>query len=283
MNLIILAICLLATIGSLGALILFVASKKFEVYEDPRIGDILAILPSANCGACGYPSCSGFAQACVAAGSLAALSCPVGGQDTMLEVAGVLGATVLSANPMVAVVRCAGDCLNRPRTNIYDGIANCRAASLLYGGDSDCSYGCLGLGDCVKVCSFGALSINPKTLLAEIDESKCTSCGVCVASCPKSLIEMRRKGPQSRRIYVSCMNKDRGVLARKACSVACISCSKCQKACPFEAITIEDNLAYIDDDKCRLCNKCVEVCPTSSIKAFNFPIKKVKLVKIEEI
>jgi Na+-translocating ferredoxin:NAD+ oxidoreductase RNF subunit RnfB len=218
----------------------------------------------------------------VKAGNLNDLLCPVGGAETMKKIAEILGQTVSTKDPAIAVVRCNGACENRPRTNYYDGAPGCAIASSLYGGDTGCSYGCLGLGDCVNVCTFDAIHINPVTLLPEIDEEKCTSCGVCVKACPKLLIQLRKKGPKSRRIYVSCMNKEKGAAARKACNGACIACSKCQKACPFEAITIENNLAYISDDKCRLCRKCVDECPTSAIIELNFPLKKEKPLVAEE-
>lgn len=282
MNLILLAVISLGTIGAVGATVLYFVSQAFHVEEDPRIGVVQDILPAANCGGCGFPGCAGFAGACVRADVLDELFCPVGGQDTMNKVAEVLGMTVREKTPMIAVVRCNGDCENRSRTNYYDGAPNCAISSSLYGGDTGCSYGCLGHGDCVDVCPFDAIRINPETLLPEVDEGKCTSCGACVRACPKQLIQLRKKGIKSRRIYVGCMNKDKGAIARKSCNVACIACSKCRKACPFEAITIENNLAYIDDDKCRLCRKCVDECPTAAIVELNFPTKKEKPLVVDE-
>ena len=282
MNPILLAVISLGTIGAVGSLILYLASKKFEVYEDPRIGEIQDILPAANCGGCGYPGCSGFASACVTSESLENLFCPVGGHGTMEQVAHILGKSVAKAAPQIAVVKCNGTCENRPRTNQYNGAPSCAIASTLYGGDTGCSAGCLGLGDCVGVCAFDAIHINPGTLLPEVDEDKCTSCGACIKACPKTIIELRKKEPKSRRIYVSGVNKEKGGIAKKSCNVACIACSKCQKACPFEAISIENNLAYINDDKCRLCRKCVDQCPTSAIIELNFPPKKEeKVVEVE--
>ncbi len=282
MDIILLAIVSLGSIGAIGSVVLYVVSKKFEVYEDPKIAEVQDALPAANCGGCGFPGCSGFATACVKADSLEGLFCPAGGNETMDKVAVILGKTAQTSVPMIAVVRCNGSCENRPRTNWYDGASTCSIASSLYGGDTNCSFGCLGMGDCVTVCTFDAIHINPETLLPEVDEDKCTSCGACVKACPKLLIQLRKKGPKSRRIYVNCMNKDKGAPAKKACNVACIACSKCQKACPFEAITIENNLAYIDDDKCRLCRKCVDECPTSAIRELNFPPKKEKTATITE-
>ena len=273
---ILIAVISLGVIGAIGAIILYLASKKFEVYEDPRIAQVQEILPAANCGGCGYPGCSGFATACVNSESLDGLFCPVGGPEVMGKVAGILGKEASSADATVAVVRCNGTCEARPKINQYDGVKSCAVASSLYGGETGCSFGCHGYGDCVTVCNFDAIFINPVTGIAEVIEDKCTSCGACVKACPKNLIELRKKGPKSRRIFVSCMNKDKGVIAKKACTNACIGCSLCFKECAFDAIKIENNLAYIDHNKCRLCRKCVDVCPTNAIHELNFPPKKEK-------
>ncbi|SKB25529.1 Fe-S cluster domain-containing protein [Macellibacteroides fermentans] len=273
---ILIAVISLGVIGAIGAIILYLASKKFEVYEDPRIAQVQEILPAANCGGCGYPGCSGFATACVNSDSLDGLFCPVGGSEVMGKVAGILGKEASSADATVAVVRCNGTCEARPKINQYDGVKSCAVASSLYGGETGCSFGCHGYGDCVTVCNFDAIFINPVTGIAQVIEDKCTSCGACVKACPKNLIELRKKGPKSRRIFVSCMNKDKGVIAKKACTNACIGCSLCFKECAFDAIKIENNLAYIDHNKCRLCRKCVDVCPTNAIHELNFPPKKEK-------
>ena len=273
---ILIAVISLGVIGAIGAIILYLASKKFEVYEDPRIAQVQEILPAANCGGCGYPGCSGFATACVNSESLDGLFCPVGGSEVMGKVAGILGKEASSADATVAVVRCNGTCEARPKINQYDGVKSCAVASSLYGGETGCSFGCHGYGDCVTVCNFDAIFINPVTGIAEVIEDKCTSCGACVKACPKNLIELRKKGPKSRRIFVSCMNKDKGVIAKKACTNACIGCSLCFKEYAFDAIKIENNLAYIDHNKCRLCPKCVDVCPTNAIHELNFPPKKEK-------
>ncbi|QRX63192.1 Fe-S cluster domain-containing protein [Dysgonomonadaceae bacterium zrk40] len=274
MSVILTAVATLGAIGAGSAGILYLVSQKFKVEEDPRIQEVQDALPAANCGGCGFPGCAAFAAACVKADSLEGLNCPVGGQVTMERVAEILGQTASKTAKKIAVVRCSGTCEERPRLNLYDGVSNCSIAAALYGGDTGCSFGCLGLGDCEESCTFDAIHINPLTLLPEVVEDKCTACGACVRACPKDIIELRKQGPKSRRIYVSCVNKDKGAVAKKACNVACIGCSKCQQVCPFDAITIENNLAYIDDDKCRLCRKCVVVCPTHSILELHFPPRK---------
>ena len=141
-------------------------------------------------------------------------------------------------------------------------------------GETGCGYGCLGCGDCVAACNFDAIHMNPETGLPEVDEDKCTACGACAKACPRHIIELRKKGPKGRRVYVQCVNKDKGAVAKKACEVACIGCGKCEKECKFDAITITDNLSYIDFNKCRLCTKCVDVCPTGAIIKVNFPVRK---------
>lgn len=276
MNVILLAVISLGGIGLVAAIILYVASKKFAVYEDPRIAQVAEVLPQANCGGCGYPGCNGFAEACVKAGSLEGKLCPVGGQPVMEKVAGILGLSADGATPKVAVVRCNGTCASRPKITKYDGVRSCAIMSSTYGGETGCSFGCLGGGDCVAACQFGAIRINPETGIAEVDEDKCTACGACVKACPKGIIELRNKGKNNRRVYVACMNKDKGAVTRKACEAGCIGCGKCVKTCPFEAITLENNLAYIDYNKCKMCRKCVDECPQGAIHAVNFPPRKPK-------
>ena len=283
MDLILVAVISLGAIGLISAIVLFVASKKFAVYEDPRIGEVAEVLPQANCGGCGYPGCAGFAEACVKAGSLEGKLCPVGGQPVMARVAAILGLEAASAEPKVAVVRCNGSWEHRPRTTRYDGVSSCAVANATYGGETDCTFGCLGCGDCVDACQFDAIHMNPETGLPEVDENACTACGACVKACPRRIIELRPKGKNNRRVYVSCVNKDKGAQTRKACSVGCIGCGKCVKVCPFEAITLENNLAYIDPAKCKLCRKCEAECPQGAILAVNFPPRKPKVeTSVEE-
>ncbi|MEG2755668.1 MAG: Fe-S cluster domain-containing protein [Mucinivorans sp.] len=267
-------IAVLVALGLVSAIILYVVAQKFKVYEDPRIDESEALLPGANCGGCGFPGCRGMATALVEQDDISSLYCPVGGAPTMQAVATLLGKAVPEKEPTVAVVRCAGSFCQRSHTSVFNGAQSCAVEAALYGGETGCTWGCLGKGDCVVACKFGAIKINPDTGLPEVDADKCTACGACVKACPKMVIELRKKGPKGRRIFVSCINKDKGAQARRACLSACIGCGKCVKACAFEAITLENNLAYIDPEKCRLCRKCVVECPTGAIIEVGFPPKK---------
>ena len=270
-NTIIWTIAILTVLGLLLSLVLFWVAKKFKVEEDHRIDEVEKVMPGANCGGCGFAGCRAFADAAVHAPNLDNNYCPVGGNEVMKKVAEILGYEVKEKAPQVAVVRCNGSCDNRPRTNIYDGVQSCRVKAALYSGDTACSFGCLGCGDCVKACQFGAISMDPATGLPVVDESKCTACGSCAKACPKHIIEIRDKGPRGMRMYVSCVNKDKGPVARKACAAACIGCGLCAKTCQRDAIVITDNLAYIDFTKCKLCRECEAVCPTGAIHGVNYP------------
>ncbi|MBR4134497.1 MAG: RnfABCDGE type electron transport complex subunit B [Bacteroidales bacterium] len=177
-------IVIISVLGLLLALVLFFIAKKFKVEEDPRIDEVEKVMPGANCGGCGFAGCRAFADAAVKAPNLDSQFCPVGGNEVMKKVAAILGYEVKDKAPMVAVVRCNGSCENRPRTNSYDGYPSCKVKAALYSGDTGCAFGCLGCGDCVAACQFGALSMDPVTGLPVVDETKCTACGACTKACP---------------------------------------------------------------------------------------------------
>ena len=272
----------LSLLAFVSAVILYFVAQKFKVFEDPRIDEIQAVLPAANCGGCGFAGCRNFAEALVGADTLEGLICPVGGSDVMGMVAKMLGKEAPAVDPLVAVLLCNGTPEFRPHTSIYDGAIDCRISNSLYIGETDCSYGCLGNGDCVRACTFDAMYMDNLTELPVIIDEKCVACGACVRACPRNIIELRKKAKKDRKIYVACSNCDKGAPARRACKVACIACNKCVKVCEFDAIVIENNLAYIDAVKCTFCRKCVTECPTNSIIELNFPPRKSKVeVKVE--
>lgn len=267
---ILIAVLILGALGVLFAVVLYIVAQKFKVVEDPLIDEVAEVLPGANCGGCGKAGCRAFAEACVAQGNMDGLRCAPGGDAVAAKVAELLGCAVAQGEPQVAVVRCNPANCGDKRRSRYDGLQSCAFQATVYTGESGCPFGCLGCGDCVAACQFDAIHMGENGVPA-VDEEKCTACGACAKACPRRIIELRPKGRMNRRVYVSCVNKEKGAEARKSCGNACIGCGKCEKACPFDAVHVTDNVAYIDPSKCKSCRKCVVECPTGAIHDVNFP------------
>lgn len=270
-NMILTAVLVLGLIGAIFAVVLYFVAQKFKVEENPLIDEIAEVLPGANCGGCGKAGCRAMAEAFVKQGNMEGLKCPAGGDAVAQKVAELLGCAAEASEPKVAVVRCATCHNGTTNKNNYDGLKDCAFASSLYAGENGCTFGCLGFGNCADACQFGALKMDPETGSPIVDDELCVGCGACVKACPRSIIELRNKGFKNRRVYVKCVNKEKGGQARKTCVNACIGCGKCEKVCPFGAVKVENNLAYIDFNLCKMCRKCVAECPTGAINAVNFP------------
>ena len=263
---ILIALAVVASIALLAGVLLAVISHFFGVEKSKDLKEISACLPGVNCGACGYTGCDDYAAA-LAAGGVAPNLCIPGAQAVADEIGSILGVEVVEPFvDVVAFVGCNGHCDATHTKADYQGLKTCKAASMLFGGEGACIYGCLGLGDCAVVCPADAICRIDG--IAHVDTTRCLGCGLCVKTCPKGIIRMV---PQETAVAVMCSNKDKGAAARKACQNACIGCKKCEKACPHGAITVVDNRAVIDYDKCTGCGSCVEGCPTGCLKKVFFP------------
>lgn len=258
----------LGVAGFAAGLILYLVTKKFNVKEDPRIGEIEEILPGANCGACGRKGCHDFAVECSRTGSLDGLTCPGAGAEGMRRIASVLGIDARTACEKKAFVRCHGTACNRLVKRNISAISSCISAKSLAMPEGYCTWGCLGGGDCVKACRFDAMTWDAENGMPRIDIDRCVGCGACAAACPQILILIREKKTDAPAVVVTCSNRDKGAAARKMCAVACIGCGKCARTCRFGAITVTGNLASINPDLCTACGECVAACPTSAITAF---------------
>lgn len=268
MNILIAALTL-GVLGLLFSLLLSFFNKRFAVAVDPRLEQLVALLPGTNCGACGQPGCQGLAEA-ILAGKAEVTGCIAGGSATAASVAGFMGVSVTAKEDMVAYVACRAGRTTARMKYLYEGVANCQAASLLHGGDKLCTYGCLGLGSCVRVCQFGAIKITADGV-ALVDKAKCTGCTKCVAACPHAVISMV---PKRQTVLVGCNNHDRGRRAKEVCDLACTACKICEKNCPDAAIVVKDNLAVIDYSKCTECGICVAKCPQKTIQGKPAVIEK---------
>ncbi len=260
-NIIFATLVYVVLLGAIFGFGLALAARKFKVAVDPRVEEVENVLPSANCGACGFAGCKKFAEA-VALGQVGVDECPVGGSETAERVAAIMGVDSNEKTVrQIALVRCQGDRNRAPNLSQYRGISSCAGAELVEGGSKGCAYGCLGLGDCVRACPFDAIEINSAGLPL-VDERLCTGCKKCVAACPRRIISMVE---DLSRTHVLCMSEAKGAEVRKVCEVGCISCKRCVKVCPADAISIENYLAIIDYDKCINCGLCVEECPNDVI------------------
>jgi Na+-translocating ferredoxin:NAD+ oxidoreductase RNF subunit RnfB len=249
-----------SVLGLLIGLFLGLASKKLEVPVDETEAIVRGLLPGINCGACGYAGCDACAKA-IAIGEAGANVCPVASSDIHVEIANVMGSNVVVSEKQVAYVNCAGTCDKSKVNSTYYGPKDCKLAAGVGGnGSKACGYGCMGFGSCVKVCAFDAIHIVDG--IAVVDKDKCTACTMCVAECPISIIEMI---PEKARTQVACSSFDKGKDVKTVCSIGCIGCKLCVKACEYDAIHVEDNLAKIDYSKCTNCGACVKVCPVKVI------------------
>lgn len=252
------AVIVLGAMGAIFGALLAFASKIFYVEQDERIDQIVACLPGANCGGCGYAGCSNCASEIVA-GNAKVNACPVGGAAAAEKIGAIMGVEATSGVRMVAHVNCCGGD-KASRKFDYVGISDCLAASKVAGGPLGCAFGCFGLGSCVNACKFDALHLVDG--VAVVDVEKCVNCGACMAACPRKLIS---PAPAEQKVFVSCASKAKGVEVRKQCTIGCIGCMLCTKKCPTGAITVENNLASIDYSKCINCGACAEACPRKLI------------------
>lgn len=259
------AVLVLGAIGAVCALLLIAAAKFMAVPVDKKFPKIRECLPGANCGACGYAGCDGYAAALASGEETKTNKCIPGADASAKAIADVLGTEFEDVIEQVAVVKCSGDCLATKLKMDYQGVASCAAAKLVFGGRGSCIYGCIGFGDCAAVCPEGAITIVDG--LARVDTRKCIGCGLCQKTCPNSVIMLMA---DVNKILVACSNREMGANTRKECSNGCIGCRMCERGCPEKAITVKNNLAEIDYDKCVACGHCAEVCTTGCISVMDF-------------
>ena len=267
---ILIAIAILGGLGLVFGLVLGAASKVFYVETDPRLDQLNACLPGANCGGCGFAGCGAYAEA-VLKGEAPVGKCASGGNECAQAMAAIMGVQAEAVTRKVALVRCSGARTYDEQGKLtkgakmkatYEGFHDCVAASRVGGsGPLSCKFGCLGYGSCTKACKYGAISV--KNGVAVVDEDLCVGCMACAAVCPRKIITAVEP---DRNVVIACNSMAKGAVTNRACTVGCIGCGKCVKNCPREAITVTNNLAVIDYSKCDNCGICATVCPKGLIK-----------------
>ena len=267
---IVIAIAILGGLGLVFGLVLAAASKVFYVETDPRLDQLNACLPGANCGGCGFAGCGAYAEA-VLKGEAPVGKCASGGNECAQAMAAIMGVQAEAVTRKVAMVRCSGARTFDAEGNLtkgakmkanYEGFHDCLAASKVGGsGPLSCKFGCLGYGSCTRVCKYGAISV--KNGVAVVDEDLCVGCMACAQVCPRKVITAVEP---DRNVVIACNSLAKGAVTNRACTIGCIGCGKCMKTCPSGAITITNNLAQIDYSKCTNCGECAKVCPKGLIK-----------------
>lgn len=253
----------LGVMGAVAGVMLSIAARRFHVEVDPRVEAVSSVLPGANCGACGMPSCFAMAEAMVA-GEKEPTACTAGGQGIADEIAGILGVDACAVEETVSARHCGGG-KDAARAHEYVGLMTCAAAARLAGGPLACPAGCMGFGDCVRACVFDAIAMDDRGLPV-VDLERCTGCEACVSACPReSLLSMV---PGDAPVVVRCASHDKANVKRSYCPASCIACKKCEKECAYDAIHVVEFVAVVDYEKCTGCGECVAVCPQDCIELY---------------
>jgi len=260
-NTVTMTLIVLAGLGIVFGVALAIVAARFVVKADPKVEKVRETLPGANCGACGFAGCMGYAEAVAGNPDVAVNLCAPGKAAVAEKIAEITGKKAEKVDPKIARVFCQGGNSLSQRKFIYTGVMDCTAAVLAAGGDKSCEYGCLGYATCMRACPFDAITMSADNLPV-INAQKCTACGKCVAACPKQVIELAL---MSKAVVISCHSKDKGADTKKKCQVGCIACGICVRTCPVDAIKIDNNVARIDHGKCIVCGLCVKKCPTKAI------------------
>ncbi|UCF30349.1 MAG: RnfABCDGE type electron transport complex subunit B [bacterium] len=264
------AIVSLTGLGFVAAFGLGLASKKFHVEVDPRLEKIEEMLPGLNCGGCGYPGCSGFAEGLLA-GEVEVTSCAPAGEEVVAQLADFLGLEVSGVVRKIAVLKCGGGVDKAVIEALYEGVEDCRAAVLLGGGGKSCRYSCVGYSTCEKVCPFEAITMGADGLPV-VDPDLCTACNKCVVACPRDVLVLE---PVDHQVIIRCSSPDPAGKIKKVCSVGCTGCGICEKVCPVDAALLDGSLASIDPERCVECGICAAKCPADTITDGLLPRKTV--------
>ncbi len=155
------AIVTLTGIGLSLGLMLGLAARRFRVEGNPLVEELERMLPGSQCGQCGFPGCTGAAQA-LAEGRAPVTLCPPGGRELVQALAARLGVEADLSGVKESVPSLA---------EIEEAL-------------------CIGCTKCFKACPTDAILGSAKHIHVVFRDA-CTACGRCVDVCPTEAIVLR--------------------------------------------------------------------------------------------
>lgn len=256
------AVLILGGVGLAFGVLVALAHTRLKVYEDPRIDGATERLPGSNCGACGFAGCRAFAEGLIEAQTQPA-SCTQLGPEGIARLAAYLGVEAGTAVKRVARLLCAGGANVATQRAEYRGLPTCSAAAAVAAGGKGCSWGCIGLADCMRVCDYDAIWMDANNL-PRVVPAACTACGDCVDACPKDLFVLM---PMEHKLIVQCKSALEGDAIEALCKVACTACGRCASDAAPGLIEMRDGLAVVDYEKNELATpEATSRCPTGAIR-----------------
>ncbi|HOK81903.1 MAG TPA: RnfABCDGE type electron transport complex subunit B [Clostridia bacterium] len=259
---ILLPVVILTSLATVFAVVIVFVNKKLAVQDDPKVEEILSLLPSANCGVCGKAGCADLARSLVE-GKAKIEDCPSCSAQSKAKIAKILGGDIAKFEDTLVICACCGGNACDDKYE-YQGYGDCASIELIAGGRKACSNGCIGQGKCNRLCPYDAIQIiDGVAYIDNTEDSKCRQCGICITNCPKKIM---KRIPAKAEIYIACSSCYKGKDVRSMCKKGCIACGLCAKICPQSAITMKGNLPIIDYDKCNACGDCLAKCPTKVIR-----------------
>ncbi len=230
--------------GLLCGMILAFVARRFAVKVDPKIEAVRACLPGANCGACGFAGCESYAEAVVTDPLVPADKCAPGKAGVAAQVCEITGKAAGEAGELISVLRCSRNEGQVKKKHAYVGFDTCQGANIAFGGPYECTFACIGYGDCEAKCPFHA--IHMKDGMPVIDPDECTACGVCVKICPKGVLQLL---PKSFPVYVPCSTKDKAKAVTDVCKAGCIHCLACTRKENKDVVNMVNGRIEIEYDK----------------------------------
>lgn len=135
--------------------------------SSPPADAIDALLPQTQCRQCGYAGCRPYAEA-IAAGRAGINQCPPGGEETIRDLATLLGVPFQPLAPEFGAAK-------PPAVAVID------------------EHACIGCTLCILACPVDAI-VGAAKVMHTVIAQECTGCELCIPPCPVDCISMAETG-----------------------------------------------------------------------------------------